>query len=171
MGDYRSSGRCLDGGIAERRGTKRQGHPDWSACPQAGLSNELTVPRTAACPAGLGISAKRTVRHVSAMRGVQITAVTAVHTNELSSSLVSEPYRTELASNNVGAYVGLANGFVVVFTNGLRVYLSGDTGLTSDMKTVVHDLYGVQLAVINIGDIFTTGPEEAAAAITSFIRP
>ena len=39
------------------------------------------------------------------------------------------------------------------------------------MKTVVHDLYGVQLAVINIGDIFTTGPEEAAAAITSFIRP
>jgi len=142
-----------------------------AGCGQTGLTNEFTVPRPAACIAGLGIGAKRTVRHLSATRGVQITAVTAQHSNELSSSFLSDPYRTELSSNTLGAYVGLANGFVIIFTNGLRVYLSGDTGLTSDMKTIVHDLYGVHLAVINMGDIFTTGPEEAAAAITSLIRP
>ena len=43
----------------------------------------------------------------------------------------------------VGAYVGLANGFVVTFTNGLKVYLSGDAGLSSDMSTVVRDYFGV----------------------------
>ena len=67
--------------------------------------------------------------------------------------------------------MGVANGFVVTFSNGLKVYLSGDTGLTSDMGTIVHDYYGADLAVINIGDIFTTGPEEAAFAITELVRP
>jgi L-ascorbate metabolism protein UlaG (beta-lactamase superfamily) len=67
--------------------------------------------------------------------------------------------------------VGLANGFVVTFTNGLKVYLSGDTGLTSDMKTIVHGYYEADLVVINMGDIFTTGPEEAAFAMTELIRP
>jgi L-ascorbate metabolism protein UlaG (beta-lactamase superfamily) len=140
-------------------------------CGQSGLTNEFTVPRAAPCTAGLGIGAKRTVRHASASSGVQITAVTANHTNELASSLLAEPERTDLAANGLGAYVGLANGFVLTFTNGLKVYLSGDTGLTSDMDTIVRGLYGVELAVINIGDIFTTGPEEAAFAVTRLIRP
>jgi hypothetical protein len=61
---------------------------------------------------------------------------------------------------SLNAYVGLANGFVLTFTNGLKVYLSGDRGLTSDMRTIVRDFYGPQLVVFNIGDIFTTGPEE-----------
>ena len=57
------------------------------------------------------------------------------------------------------------------FTNGLKVYLPGDTGLTSDMGMIVHDYYGADLAVINIGDIFTTGPEESAFAITEAAAP
>jgi L-ascorbate metabolism protein UlaG (beta-lactamase superfamily) len=140
-------------------------------CPADGLTNEMTVPRTAPCTAGLGIGAKRTVRHVSASRGVQISGVIAQHTNELSSAFLSEPERTNLSSNALGAYIGLANGFVVTFTNGLKVYLSGDTGLSSDMSTVVRDYFGVDLVVINIGDIFTTGPEEAAFAVKELIRP
>jgi L-ascorbate metabolism protein UlaG (beta-lactamase superfamily) len=39
------------------------------------------------------------------------------------------------------------------------------------MGMIVHDYYGADLAVINIGDIFTTGPEEAAFAITELVRP
>jgi L-ascorbate metabolism protein UlaG (beta-lactamase superfamily) len=105
------------------------------------------------------------------MRGVEISAVTAEHPNDLSSAFLVDPERTDLASNGLGAYVGLANGFVVRFTNGLKVYLSGDTGLTSDMSTIVRGYYGAQLAVINIGDIFTTGPEEAAFAMTELVRP
>jgi hypothetical protein len=34
-------------------------------CPAAGLTNEMTVPRTAACTANLLFGAKRTVRHVA----------------------------------------------------------------------------------------------------------
>ena len=142
-----------------------------SGCPASGLTNEMMVPRTTACTAGLGLGAKRTVRHVSATQGVQIAAVTAEHTNELSSAFLVDPARTELSSNGLGAYVGLANGFVVTFTNGLKVYLSGDTGLSSDMSTIVRDYFGADLAVINMGDIFTTGPEEAAFAVTDLIRP
>jgi L-ascorbate metabolism protein UlaG (beta-lactamase superfamily) len=142
-----------------------------AGCPSAGLTNEMTVPLTAPCTGGLGLGAKRTVRHMSAARGVQITAVTAEHPNDLSSSFVAEPERTNLSSAGLGAYAGLANGFVVTFTNGLRVYLSGDTGLTSDMATIVGHFYDANLAVINIGDVFTTGPEEAAFAISELIRP
>jgi L-ascorbate metabolism protein UlaG (beta-lactamase superfamily) len=142
-----------------------------AACPASGLTNEFTVPLTAACTAGVGLGAKRTVRHVSAAQGVQISAVAAEHPNDLSSAFLTDPERTDLSSNGLGAYVGLANGFVVTFTNGLRVYLSGDTGLTSDMSTIVRGYFGAQLAVINIGDIFTTGPDEAAFAITELIRP
>jgi L-ascorbate metabolism protein UlaG (beta-lactamase superfamily) len=142
-----------------------------AGCPASGLTNEMTVPLSSACTAGLGLGAKRTVRHVSAIQGVQITAVTAQHTNELSSLFVAGSEKTDLSSNALGAYVGLANGFVVTFTNGLKAYLSGDTGLTSDMNSIVRGYYRADLVVINMGDIFTTGPEEAAFAVTELIRP
>ena len=142
-----------------------------AACPGAGLGNEMTVPRIAPCTAGVGLGAKRTVRHVSANQGVQIAAVSADHPNDLSTTFLTDPERTNLASNGISAYIGLANGFVVTFTNGLKVYLSGDTGLTSEMSTVVNGFYGANLAVLNVGDIFTTGAEEGAFAVLNMIRP
>jgi L-ascorbate metabolism protein UlaG (beta-lactamase superfamily) len=145
--------------------------PPTAGCPQTGLTNELTVPRTAPCTGGVGIGAKRTVRLASAEQGVQIAAVSAEHDNGLAPDFLTEPEKSNLANNRVNAYGGLANGFVVTFTNGLKVYLSGDTGVTSDMKTMVRGYYGANLAVFNIGDIFTTGPEEAAFALTKLIRP
>jgi L-ascorbate metabolism protein UlaG (beta-lactamase superfamily) len=84
---------------------------------------------------------------------------------------LTDPERTNLAANNLNAYVGVANGFVLTFTNGLTVYLTGDTGLTSDMKTLVRGLYAPQLVVFNIGDIFTAGPEVAAFAVRRLIQP
>jgi L-ascorbate metabolism protein UlaG (beta-lactamase superfamily) len=142
-----------------------------AGCPSSGLTNETVVPRPAPCTGGIGLGAKRTIRHINATRGVQVTAVTAEHPNDLSSSFIAEPERTDLATAGLGAYVGLANGFVVTFTNGLKVYLSGDTGLTADMRMIVHDYYGASLAVINIGDLFTTGPDEAAFAMAELVRP
>jgi L-ascorbate metabolism protein UlaG (beta-lactamase superfamily) len=140
-----------------------------AACtPTVGLTNEMTVPRTAPCTAGLSPGAKRTVRHVSATRGVQISMVTAIHPNDLSPGFIADADKMPLSP--AGLAVGLANGFVVTFTNGLNVYLSGDTGLTSDMSTIIRGYYGADLAVINIGDIFTTGPEEASFAVTELTR-
>jgi L-ascorbate metabolism protein UlaG (beta-lactamase superfamily) len=67
--------------------------------------------------------------------------------------------------------VGLATGYVLRFSNGLVVYLSGDTGIVADQKLVVHDFYHARLAVMNIGDGFTTGPTEAAYVINELVQP
>ena len=142
-----------------------------AGCPSAGLTNEMTVPRTAPCTAGIGFGGKRTIRHVSATRGVQVAVVAAEHPNELSPNLVTDPQRTNFSSNALSAYVGVANGFVVTFTNGLKVYLSGDTGLIGDMSSVVNGYYGVNLAVLNVGDNFTIGAEEGAFAVLNMIKP
>jgi|SRR6516162_2249701 L-ascorbate metabolism protein UlaG (beta-lactamase superfamily) len=56
-------------------------------------------------------------------------------------------------------------------SNGLPAYLSGDTGITAEQKVVVHDHYEARLAIINIGDVFTTGPEEAAWVMNELVRP
>lgn len=56
------------------------------------------------------------------------------------------------------------------FSNGLVAYLSGDTGITAEQDTVVRQHYGAELAVINIGDTFTTGPSEAAFVINDLVK-
>ena len=57
------------------------------------------------------------------------------------------------------------------FSNGLVAYLSGDTGITADQERVVRDYYHAKLAVMNIGDGFTTGPAEAAYVINELVKP
>ncbi|MEQ1686651.1 MAG: MBL fold metallo-hydrolase [Burkholderiaceae bacterium] len=67
--------------------------------------------------------------------------------------------------------VGLATGFVLRFSNGLVAYLSGDTGITADQDLVVRQHYNAKLAVMNIGDGFTTGPAEASFVINELVKP
>jgi L-ascorbate metabolism protein UlaG (beta-lactamase superfamily) len=69
------------------------------------------------------------------------------------------------------AYAGPPTGYVLTFSNGLVIYLSGDTGITAEQETVVARHYQAKVAVINIGDTFTTGPKEAAFVINELIKP
>lgn len=147
------------------------GKPATPGCSASGLNNEFTVPLTAPCTGLINPGGKRTLRGASASVGVLVAAVTAVHPGDLAPAFLTNPLKTEMASDSVSAYGGIANGFVVKFTNGLTVYLSGDTGLTSDMETVVNRFFHANLTVINISDTFVTGPEEAAFAIRHLIRP
>jgi L-ascorbate metabolism protein UlaG (beta-lactamase superfamily) len=103
--------------------------------------------------------------------GVRITAVHAEHGNGLDPAFLTDPEKTNLASNGLLGQMGPALGYVLTFTNGLTVYLTGDTGHGSDMVTVVREYYRPKLVVFNIGDIFTTGPEEAAFAVNELIQP
>ncbi len=57
------------------------------------------------------------------------------------------------------------------FTNGLVVYLSADTGHTADMEVLVRRYYKAELAIMNMSDIATMGPEEAAWAVNELIKP
>jgi len=76
-----------------------------------------------------------------------------------------------LAAAGVGASVGPPTGYVLRFSNGLVVYLSGDTGITAEQRLVVKDHYGAGLVVMNIGDTFTTGPKQAAYVINDLVQP
>jgi L-ascorbate metabolism protein UlaG (beta-lactamase superfamily) len=62
------------------------------------------------------------------------------------------------------------SGYVIRFTNGLTVYLSGDTAMHTEMKTVVHDFYKANLAVINLGPSALTS-QVAAYVMNELIRP
>ena len=90
--------------------------------------------------------------------GVTITTVPAAHSNMLDAA-------------GLTAYAGPPTGYVLTFSNGLVAYLSGDTGVTAEQKTVVGDQYKARLVVMNIGDTYTTGPMEAAYVINSLIKP
>ncbi|MGM0769606.1 MAG: MBL fold metallo-hydrolase [Pseudomonadota bacterium] len=103
--------------------------------------------------------------------GVRITTVPAAHSNGVSPSFLTGPLAEHLQAAGVGASVGPPTGYVLTFSNGLVVYLSGDTGITAEQKLVVNDHYGAKLAVMNIGDTFTTGPKEAAYVVNELLRP
>ncbi len=102
---------------------------------------------------------------------VAITTVPATHSNGLSPKLIGGDLGEQMKEAGLTAYVGPPTGYVLTFSNGLVVYLSGDTGITAEQDAVVRGHYGAELAVINIGDTFTTGPTEAAYVINELVRP
>lgn len=105
------------------------------------------------------------------INGVSITTVPAVHSNGIAGSMIGGELGSMLDSAGLTAYAGPPTGYVLSFSNGLVVYLSGDTGITAEQDLVVRQHYGAKLAVINIGDTFTTGPKEAAYVINELIKP
>ncbi len=103
--------------------------------------------------------------------GVGITTVPAAHSNGLSPGFIGGDLGKDLKASGLTAYVGPPTGYVLKFTNGLVAYLSGDTGITAEQDLVVRGHYKANLAVMNIGDTFTTGPAEAAYVINSLVKP
>jgi L-ascorbate metabolism protein UlaG (beta-lactamase superfamily) len=103
--------------------------------------------------------------------GVGIASVPAVHSNGLNPAFLDKAHGDALKANGLTAYIGPPGGYVVTFSNGLVVYLSGDTGITAEQDLVVRQFYKANLAVINIGGTFTTGPTEAAYVINAMVKP
>ncbi|MCH8168738.1 MAG: MBL fold metallo-hydrolase [Proteobacteria bacterium] len=103
--------------------------------------------------------------------GVAIATVPAVHSNGLSPAFIGGELGAAMKAAGISGYVGPPTGFVLSFSNGLVVYLSGDTGITAEQDLVVRGHYGAELVVMNIGDTYTTGPAEAAYVINQLVRP
>lgn len=103
--------------------------------------------------------------------GVAISTVPAVHSNGLSPKYMPSPLAEYMQSAGIAGYVGEPTGYILTFSNGLVVYLSGDTGITAEQDLVVRGFYQAKLAVMNIGDTYTTGPTEAAYVVNELIRP
>jgi L-ascorbate metabolism protein UlaG (beta-lactamase superfamily) len=84
--------------------------------------------------------------------GIRFTMTQAIH----SSSLEGE--------DGTPLYAGEPNGYVITFSNGFRVYQSGDTAVFGDMA-LIGEIYRPDLAILSIGDFYTMGPLEAAHAV------
>ena len=66
-------------------------------------------------------------------------------------------------------YGGEACGYVVEFSNGVKIYHAGDTNVFGDMQ-IIRELYAPDIAMLPIGDHYTMGPREAAYAC-SLLKP
>ena len=84
--------------------------------------------------------------------------------------MLTDPERKNLEADNVSITLGPSSGYVIQFTNGLKVYLSGDTGLHADMKSIVNEFHKANLAVLNLGPSAVTG-FSAAYAVNELLKP
>jgi len=103
--------------------------------------------------------------------GVRIATVAALHSNGLDPDYIGGDLGKAMKDAGIAGDVGLATGYVLRFSNGLVVYLSGDTGIVADQDVVVRNYYNAKLAVMNMGDGFSTGPAEAAYVINDLVKP
>jgi L-ascorbate metabolism protein UlaG (beta-lactamase superfamily) len=103
--------------------------------------------------------------------GVRIATVAALHSNGLDPDYIGGDLGKAMKEAGIAGDLGLATGYVLRFSNGLVAYLSGDTGIIADQDVVVRNHYHAKLAVMNIGDGFSTGPVEAAYVINELVKP
>lgn len=103
--------------------------------------------------------------------GVRIAIVPVTHSNGIGSGFLDKELGELLNQNGLTAYAGPDNGYILTFSNDLVVYLSGDSGIFADQDVTVRGFYGAELAIINAGGIYTSGPQEAAYSISKLIQP
>ena len=143
------------------------GKPTGNCAASAGAIN---VPTMAPCLASVQLGGARVFKAPGAAQGVEVTVVFASHANNVAVSLLTEPQRSQLAADGVSISLGPPTGYVVKFSNGLTAYLTGDTGLHSEMKTIVQDFHKANMAVINLGPNAITA-HAAAYAVSELVKP
>ncbi len=137
-------------------------------CPQT--DGATAVPVSAPCRSNTHLGGVFVAKAPNAAQGVEVTIVFASHANNVPLSLLSETQRGNLGPDDTSIILGPPTGYVLKFTNGLVVYLSGDTGIHTEMKTVVSDYHKAQLAVLNLGPsagTFISGTH----AMNELVRP
>ena len=159
--------RAISGFVGNKVQGIRGGKPI-GFCPQTG--GATTVPVETVCSSQTDLGGVFVAKAANAARGVEITIVYASHVNNAPPALLSEAQRTALNADGAILEYGPATGFVVKFTNGLTAYLTGDTGIHSEMKTVINEFHKANLTVLNLGPnpgIFDSG----AHAMNELVRP
>lgn len=129
-----------------------------------------TVPVLAACSSRIDMGGVFTARAQGANKGVEFTIVYSAHDNAVAPALLAKAQQDLLKADGAQLQYGPPVGFVVKFTNGLIAYLSSDTAVFGDMKTVISDYHKANLAVINLGPnpgLFQSG----AYAINDLLKP
>ena len=175
----KNSAVLVNGSMAQFLSQKIQkltGNPT-DTCPPKGVAvgagpDEIVVPLARPCTGGLAFGSKIVLTTSSGTPGVRVNLVNAVHSDSLFNPalLFTAPLAGYMVENGLTGFDGSAAGYVLAFTNGLTVYLTGDTGLTSDMS-MFRKLYEPNLAVVNVDGVNVMGPEDAAFAVNSLVKP
>jgi L-ascorbate metabolism protein UlaG (beta-lactamase superfamily) len=137
-------------------------------CPQSG--GVVEVPVAASCRSNTHLGGAFQVRMPGATQGVEVTIVYASHANNVAPALLSQAVRELHEHEGTGLVLGPPTGLVVKFSNGLVAYLSGDTGIHTEMKTVVNEYHHANLAVLNLGPSAVTNAS-AAYAMNELVKP
>jgi L-ascorbate metabolism protein UlaG (beta-lactamase superfamily) len=133
-------------------------------------SLSITVPVPAACSSRIDLGGIFTAKTEGASHGVEITIVYSAHVNNAPPALLTKPQQEALKADGAQLEYGPAVGFVVKFSNGLVAYLSSDTAIHAEMKTVINEFHKANLAVLNLGHnpgIFVSG----AHAMNELVKP
>jgi L-ascorbate metabolism protein UlaG (beta-lactamase superfamily) len=130
----------------------------------------IAAVQAAPCLAPVELGGTKVVKAAGASSGVEITTVHAAHDSTLPRNLLTDAQQKVLEPDNISVSLGEPSGYVVRFTNGLKIYLSGDTGLHAEMKAVVHDFHRVNLALMNLAPN-AIKPDSAAYAINELVQP
>jgi L-ascorbate metabolism protein UlaG (beta-lactamase superfamily) len=137
-------------------------------CPQT--AGATTVPVATSCRSNTHLGASFIAKTAGASQGVEITIVYASHANNVPTSLLSDAQRASFDPDGTSIILGPPTGYVVKFSNGLTAYLSGDTGIHTEMKTVVNEYHKANLALLNLGPSAGT-VNSAAYAMNELVRP
>ncbi len=133
-------------------------------------SLSVTLPVPAACSSRIDLGGVFVAKTEGASQGVEITIVYSAHVNNAPPALLTKPQQDALKADGAQLEYGPAVGFVVKFTNGLVAYLSSDTAIHAEMKTVINEFHKANLAVLNLGlnpGIFVSG----AHAMNELVKP
>jgi L-ascorbate metabolism protein UlaG (beta-lactamase superfamily) len=95
--------------------------------------------------------------------GIKVTAVQAEHSSLL---VWKNPATDKMESHPAGEPMG----YIIEMENGFKIWHMGDTGLFSDMK-FISEHYKPDVVLAPIGGNFTMGPEDAAFALNTWIKP
>jgi L-ascorbate metabolism protein UlaG (beta-lactamase superfamily) len=161
--------RAMGGFVANKvQGIQGSGAKPIGFCPQSG--GATTVPVAGVCTSQTDLGGVFVAKTAEAKQGVEITIVYASHVNNAPPSLLSKAQQDVIKADGGIVEYGPATGFVVKFSNGLVAYLSGDTGIHSEMKTVINEFHKASLAVLNLGGnpgIYISG----AHAMNELVKP
>jgi len=107
---------------------------------------------------------KKGVKNISAMNkgGTQMV-------EDISVTMVHADHSCGITDGDQVIYGGEAAGYVIHFSNGVKIYHAGDTNVFGDMA-IIRDLYMPDIVMLPIGDHYTMSPREAAYAV-NLLKP
>ena len=115
-------------------------------------------PRVVGIPELVGWLEKKGVKNTSAMNKGGTQAV-----DDIKVTMVHADHSCGIQDGDQLVYGGEACGYVVEFSNGIKIYHAGDTNVFGDMA-IIRELYAPDIAMLPVGDHYTMGPREAAYA-------